>query len=92
MPAWATWWPLARTHVLMAACSSRLRPLPKLVRIGVGAVAAAVVVRVSACSAISHSPSGTIQLHVPRPIDSPTSDHHIGHRLKRGIQDRTKSR
>jgi hypothetical protein len=32
-------------------------------------------------SAISHSPSGTIQLHVPRPIDSPTSDHHIGHRL-----------
>ena len=31
--------------------------------------------------AISHSPSGTIQLHVPRPIDSSTSDHHIGHRL-----------
>lgn len=31
---------------------------------------------------ISHSPSGTIHLQVPRPIDSPTSDHHIGHRLR----------
>ncbi len=25
-------------------------------------------------SAISHSPSGTIQLHVPRPMTSPTTD------------------
>ncbi|GGZ19503.1 hypothetical protein GCM10010327_58240 [Streptomyces nitrosporeus] len=32
-------------------------------------------------SAISHSPSGTIQLHVPRPIPSPTSQAHIGHGL-----------
>ncbi|MEV3951753.1 hypothetical protein AB0K57_29585 [Streptomyces halstedii] len=32
-------------------------------------------------SAISHSPSGTIQLHVPRPITSPTIQHHIGHGL-----------
>ncbi|MER6039060.1 hypothetical protein ABT133_35045, partial [Streptomyces sp. NPDC001835] len=32
-------------------------------------------------SAISHSPSGTIQLHIPRPMHSPTSDHHIGHGL-----------
>jgi hypothetical protein len=32
-------------------------------------------------SAISHRPSGTIQLHVPRPMHSPTSDHHIGHSL-----------
>ena len=33
-------------------------------------------------SAISHRPSGTIQLHVPRPMHSPTSDQHIGHGLK----------
>lgn len=40
-------------------------------------------------SAISHSPSGTIQLHVPRPMDSPTSDHHIGHGLRRLAMRRT---
>ncbi len=34
-------------------------------------------------SAISHSPSGTIQLQVPRPIPRPTNQHHIGHRLRR---------
>jgi len=32
--------------------------------------------------AISHRPSGTIQLHVPRPMTSPTNDHHVGHGLK----------
>ncbi len=32
-------------------------------------------------SAISHNPSGTIQLHVPRPIPRPTTPHHIGHGL-----------
>lgn len=31
--------------------------------------------------AISHSPSGTIQLHVPRPMISTTNEPHIGHRL-----------
>jgi hypothetical protein len=34
--------------------------------------------------ASSHKPSGTIQLHVPRPMNGPRSDHHIGHRLKEG--------
>lgn len=33
-------------------------------------------------SAISHSPSGTIQLHVHRPMNNPASDHHIGHRSR----------
>lgn len=33
-------------------------------------------------SAISHSPSGTIQLHVPRPMLEPTSKAHIGHGLR----------
>ncbi|MFI5888312.1 hypothetical protein, partial [Streptomyces sp. NPDC051554] len=32
--------------------------------------------------AISHNPSGTIQLHVPRPMTSPTNDHHVGHGLR----------
>jgi transposase len=32
--------------------------------------------------AISHRPSGTIQLHVLRPMTSPTNDHHIGHGLR----------
>jgi hypothetical protein len=32
--------------------------------------------------AISHSPSGTIQLQVPRPITGPTSRHHVGHGLR----------
>jgi transposase len=36
-------------------------------------------------SAISHSPSGTIQLHVPRPMTSPTSQHHVGHGLRRHL-------
>jgi hypothetical protein len=31
--------------------------------------------------AISHSPSGTIQLQVPRPMTESTSHHHIGHGL-----------
>ncbi|MGX1267118.1 hypothetical protein RKD18_000312 [Streptomyces phaeoluteigriseus] len=31
--------------------------------------------------AISHSPSGTSQRHVPRPIRGSTSLHHVGHRL-----------
>ena len=31
--------------------------------------------------AISHSPSGTIQLHVPRPIPRSTTPHHVGHGL-----------
>lgn len=34
-------------------------------------------------SAISHSPSGTIQLQVPRPITTSTTPHHIGHALSR---------
>src|ERR1044072_2948190 len=33
--------------------------------------------------AISHSPSGTIQLHVPRAMSRSTSRHHIGHGLTR---------
>ena len=43
-------------------------------------------------SAISHSPSGTIQLHVPRPMHSPTSDHHIGHGLRTMSDDAAASR
>jgi hypothetical protein len=31
--------------------------------------------------AISHSPSGTIQLHVPRPMNETTTPHHVGHGL-----------
>ncbi len=31
--------------------------------------------------AISHNPSGTTQLHVPRPMTRPTTPHHIGHAL-----------
>lgn len=33
-------------------------------------------------SAISHSPSGAIQLQVPRPIPTSTTPHHIGHGLR----------
>ena len=33
--------------------------------------------------AISHSPSGTIQLHVPRPMTRSTTPHHVGHGLRR---------
>lgn len=29
--------------------------------------------------AMSHSPSGTIQLHVPRPIPGQRPPHHVGH-------------
>lgn len=32
--------------------------------------------------AISHNPSGTIQLHVPRPMPSSTTPHHVGHALR----------
>lgn len=32
--------------------------------------------------AISHSPSGTIQLHASRPIPKSTTPHHVGHGLK----------
>jgi hypothetical protein len=32
-------------------------------------------------SAISHSPSGTIQLHARRPMTDPTTEPHIGHGL-----------
>ncbi len=32
--------------------------------------------------AISHNPSGTTQLHVPRPMTRPTTPHHIGHALR----------
>ncbi len=32
--------------------------------------------------AISHNPSGTIQLHVPRPMNETTTPHHVGHGLK----------
>ncbi|MDX3427144.1 hypothetical protein PV440_41480, partial [Streptomyces sp. ME02-6985-2c] len=35
--------------------------------------------------AISHSPSGTIQLHVPRPMPNSTTPHHVGHGLKRSL-------
>ncbi|MEU2517141.1 hypothetical protein ABZ582_35205, partial [Streptomyces syringium] len=31
---------------------------------------------------ISHSPSGTIQLHVPRPMHNQRPPHHIGHGLR----------
>lgn len=31
------------------------------------------------CSVISHGPSGTIQLQVPRPMTCPTSQPRIGH-------------
>ncbi len=36
-------------------------------------------------SAISHSPSGTIQLHVPRPMTSPTTDSPHRTRSKGGL-------
>ena len=32
--------------------------------------------------AISHNPSGTIQLHVPRPMNETTTPHHVGHGLR----------
>jgi hypothetical protein len=35
--------------------------------------------------AISHSPSGTIQLHVPRPMNETTTPHHVGHGLRRHL-------
>ena len=35
--------------------------------------------------AISHSPSGTIQLHVPRPMPGSTTPHHVGHGLSEGV-------
>ncbi|MFD9624113.1 hypothetical protein ACFWB2_44115, partial [Streptomyces virginiae] len=36
--------------------------------------------------AISHNPSGTIQLHAPRPMPTSTTPHHIGHGLSRRQQ------
>ncbi|MFE5681477.1 Ig-like domain-containing protein [Streptomyces erythrochromogenes] len=35
-------------------------------------------------SAISHNPSGTIRLHVPRPIAKSTKPHHTGHNPSKG--------
>ena len=42
--------------------------------------------------AISHRPSGTIQLHVPRPITRSTTPHHIGHGLTGPGADRSRIR